>query len=344
MPWRKILLLLLSSLPALGTAFAIPSPSPEGTPQGAIDWLAPQGRTHPLTGRIWDVAQQRFIVEDQLLERLAGVPHVVTGESHNNPDHHQLQLRILKALFAEGRRVSLGLEIFTSEDQPVLEQFSLSLQETPEQLIDDLNWSPLRRTQWRSYQPLLRFAHGAGLPLAAMDLSRREAASVRLQGLKVVPEALISRFRLDHPLPLSLQQTLIRDMNRAHCGLLFTDNLENFALAQRTRDATMAERLQRADVGGGTLLLVGMGHARNDRGVPYLLSDLSEKGELVSLLFASVKPSLLSPADYRSWFDSENLPFDYVWFTPRVDDEDPCERLRRLYRQPDKRKAGDGTP
>ncbi len=341
MPRQTTPFLLLSLLLATFAVSAIPSTPPEETPHGAVDWLAPQGRDHPLTGRIWDVAQQRFIDEADLLVTLATVPYVVTGESHNNPDHHQLQLRILKALFAEGRRVSLGLEIFTSEDQPALEQFSLSLQESPEQLIDNLNWSPLRRTQWKSYQPLLRFAARAGLPMAAMDLSRREAASVRLHGLQVVPDTLVERFRLDRPLPLSQQQTLIRDMNRAHCGLLFTDNLENFALAQRTRDATMAERLERADVGGGTLLLVGMGHARNDRGVPYLLSGLSERGQLVSLLFASVKPRLQSPADYRDWFGSETLPFDYVWFTPRVDDEDPCDRLRRLYRQPDKKAAGD---
>ena len=25
------------------------------------------------------------------------------------------------------------------------------------------------------------------------------------------------------------------------------------------------------------------------------------------------------------------LPFDAVWFTPRVDDEDPCERLRKRH-------------
>jgi hypothetical protein len=23
------------------------------------------------------------------------------------------------------------------------------------------------------------------------------------------------------------------------------------------------------------------------------------------------------------------MPFDYVWFTPAVDDEDPCEKFRK---------------
>ena len=31
------------------------------------------------------------------------------------------------------------------------------------------------------------------------------------------------------------------------------------------------------------------------------------------------------PAAYAARFGVEALPFDYVWFTPRVDDLDPCE-------------------
>ena len=326
---------LLGALVLLGASFSLPAApeTPATSSHPAIDWQAPNGRKHPLTGRIWQVATQRFIDEQALLDTLVTIPYVVTGESHNNPDHHQLQLRILKALFSQGRRVSVGLEIFTSQDQPALERFALASSPKGEQLIESLNWSPRRRAQWASYQPLIRFAAHAGLPLVAMDLSRPEAASVRQHGLEVLPAELVDRFALDRPLPPKQQETLLRDIAKAHCGLLFSGNLEGVALAQRTRDATMAERLQRADVGGGTLLLAGYGHARSDRGVPYLLDDLTRQGKLVSLLFASVRPSLNQPADYRSGFDAEILPFDYVWFTPRVDDEDPCERLKRLYRK-----------
>ncbi len=327
---------LLAALLILHASFSLcasPQP-PASASQPAIEWQSPIGREHPLTGRIWEVATQRFIDEQRLLNTLATIPYVITGESHNNPDHHQLQLRILKALFAEGRRVSVGLEIFTSDDQPALERFSRSLHQNAEQLPDALNWSQRRRQQWQGYQRLIQFAADAGLPLAAMDLSRREAASVRLRGLEVLPEELVTRFGLDQPLPPKRQETLLRDMSKAHCGLPISGNLEGMALAQRTRDATMSERLQRADVGGGALLLVGYGHARSDRGVPYLLDEITREGKLVSLLFASVKPSLTQPADYRRWFGDETLPFDYVWFTPRVDDEDPCERLIRLYRKP----------
>jgi hypothetical protein len=35
-----------------------------------------------------------------------------------------------------------------------------------------------------------------------------------------------------------------------------------------------------------------------------------------------------APADYAARFDG-TLPFDYVWFTPRADDTDPCEKFKK---------------
>jgi hypothetical protein len=47
----------------------------------------------------------------------------------------------------------------------------------------------------------------------------------------------------------------------------------------------------------------------------------------VALLEVEAKEA--APADYAARFDGA-LPFDYVWFTPRVDDADPCEKLKTL--------------
>jgi len=296
-----------------------------------IVWKAPVGRDHPLSGRIWDVSAARYIDERRLLDRLVDVRFVVTGESHNNPDHHQLQLRILKAMFGNGRRLSVGFEIFGTDDQPALDRFGAGHQPSPEDLIDSLGWGERHRVLWEQYRPLVQFAGEAGLPLVAMDISRRETAAVMQRGTAALPEQLVTRFALDRPLAAEQQAILVRDLIQAHCGLLFAQNLDGLILSQRTRDATMAARLASSDRGGGALLLSGYGHARGDRGVPYLLDDLRQRGELVSILFASVRGELTEPSDYRQWFGSGTLPFDYLWFTPRVDDEDPCDRLRRIY-------------
>jgi len=56
----------------------------------------------------------------------------------------------------------------------------------------------------------------------------------------------------------------------------------------------------------------------------------------VSVAFLEVRAGVTSPPAYEEPLGGDRLPFDYVWFTPAVDDEDPCvkhkeslERLRR---------------
>jgi uncharacterized iron-regulated protein len=74
------------------------------------------------------------------------------------------------------------------------------------------------------------------------------------------------------------------------------------------------------------VLIAGNGHVRTDRGVPWYLARIRPTARTVSVALLEVREGLDAAA--------ADLPFDYVWFTPRVDDRDPCadaeERLRQL--------------
>jgi hypothetical protein len=72
-------------------------------------------------------------------------------------------------------------------------------------------------------------------------------------------------------------------------------------------------------------LIAGAGHARKDRGVPWHLSRKASGRRVVSLALLEVVAGENNPDAYASGFDAKRLPFDFVWFTPRVDNLDPCE-------------------
>jgi uncharacterized iron-regulated protein len=96
---------------------------------------------------------------------------------------------------------------------------------------------------------------------------------------------------------------------------------------QRARDAMMADRLAAASGKGGGILIAGNAHVRNDRGVPWYLAHLEPAARILSI-------GLLEVHDDRRRLPPD-LPYDYVWFTPRVDDgADACAareaELRRL--------------
>ena len=119
---------------------------------------------------------------------------------------------------------------------------------------------------------------------------------------------------LDRELSPAQRASLSDEIVDAHCGHASPSTVEVMIAMQRLKDAWMARALSRA--GSGVVLVAGNGHTRADRGVPHYLD-----GTSVTVSFREVADGETDPAAYDE-------PADFVWFTPRVDDVDPCERFK----------------
>jgi uncharacterized iron-regulated protein len=86
----------------------------------------------------------------------------------------------------------------------------------------------------------------------------------------------------------------------------------------------MAKALASSSAADGAILIAGGGHARRDRGVPYYLALEAPGATVASVLLREVRRGEESPERYGA----DDGPFDYLWFTPRVSDEDPCAAHR----------------
>ena len=64
-------------------------------------WQSPEGLQQPELGQIVELRTGARLTPEQLLTRLAAAPKVLVGERHDNPDHHALQLWLLRALAAQ---------------------------------------------------------------------------------------------------------------------------------------------------------------------------------------------------------------------------------------------------
>jgi hypothetical protein len=144
--------------------------------------------------------------------------------------------------------------------------------------------------------------------------------------LGALDPALVRRHGLDRPAPA---QTAMEDEIRAaHCGAMSDARVAAMVTAQRARDAEMAERLV-AGQRDGAVLIAGAGHVRADQGVPRGLAALAPEARVASVAFLEVADGWTAPADYAARFGAPRLPFDYVWFTARADNADPCASLRQ---------------
>ncbi len=292
-------------------------------------WQSALGRDHPLAGRIWDVAAARFIDAATLVGRLAQSEFVLLGEKHDNLDHHRLQAWLLSALIATGRRPAVGFEMFDTEDEPAIARHLAAAPNDAAGLAEAVNWDRTGWPDWALYQPIAEVALEAGLPIIATNLPRRTVRALRRQGLAGVEAGLVTRLGLDRPLAPDTHEAMATEIRDSHCGYASEPTVEALVVVQRARDAQMAERLAATGQGDGAILIAGFGHARTDWAIPAYLATRLPGATVMSLAFLEVARGETTPAAYATRFGRGPFPFDYVWFTPRLDDVDPCEKFRK---------------
>ncbi len=297
----------------------------------AIDldaWQAPLGREHPLVGRIWDTRTERFVTSDAVVAGLSGARYVLLGERHGNPDHHRAQAALVRALLAAGRRPAVAFEMFTADDAPAIARHLATSPRDAAGLAEAVNWKRSGWPDWAFYQPIAQAALDAGAPVVAANLAPATARALARGNRAALPDGLAARHGLAQPLAGGSQAALVAEIRDAHCGLIPAERLDGMVLAQRARDATLADALLAAGR-DGAVLIAGSGHVRADRGVPLYLRARAPGASIATVASLEVRDGWTRPEQYDSAFGDGRLPFDWVWFTPRMTDQDPCAPSQR---------------
>ena len=295
-------------------------------------WQSTLGRNHPLTGRIWDVSSARFIERQSLVTRLARADFVLLGERHDNPDHHQLQAEVVRSLIALGRRPAVGFEMFSLDDAGAIANHLELAPNDAAGLGRAVNWDKSGWPDWAMYQPIVEAALAAKLPIVATNLPLATARKMSRDGLALEP-SVRRELGLDRPLSDAMLAAMAADIRSSHCGYASEESVKAMVDVQRARDAQMAQSLIAAAGPDGAILVAGAGHVRNDYGIPVYLTAKVPGKQVISIAFLEVDNQKPDARDY-ALPDADGLaPFDYLWFTPRVDDEDACEKFKSQFEQ-----------
>jgi uncharacterized iron-regulated protein len=297
-------------------------------------WKSTFGRNHPLTGRIWDVSGARFIDRQTFVSRLAGADFVLLGEKHDNPDHHLLQAEVLQSLIAAGRRPAVGFEMFGLDDAGAIAAYLMAAPNDAAGLGSAVNWNKRGWPDWAMYQPIAAAALRAKLSIVATNLPAATAQKLRSVGPGALEPSVRRELGLDRPLSEAVFDDMAAVIRHSHCGYGSAESVRAMVAVQRARDAQMAQSLITAGDADGAVLVAGAGHVRNDFGIPVYLAEKAAGKRVVSVAFLEVDDQKKAPQDFAPSRGRDRLPFDYAWFTPRVDNEDPCEKFKSQFENP----------
>ncbi len=293
---RLLLLCLFSLLAACQSHHVSPPPAP----------IAPQGRDHADLGVIRELATGRTLTPQELVERLAVAPRVLVGEQHDNPDHHALQLWLLRELAIQRPQGSLLMEMLNPDQQTRVDaaQTATRAGQPPADAFKALAWQA--NWDWSVYGALVTYALRQPYPLLAANLDRAQIMQIYKQRPALTGTASTTK---------AVQATLLANIRESHCGLLPEAQMPAMLAVQQQRDRRMAEHLMAAPT--PALLLAGAFHVRKDLGVPLHLTDLDAgEGNAVLILAEAGKTVTVEQADY-------------VWYSAAQPEQDYCATLRR---------------
>lgn len=311
--------------------FAVVQPAIAG-PLTLSDWRHDVRAGHALVGKIWSVGENGFVGQQDLLQVLQAVPVVLLGEKHDNADHHRLQAQIVQALVDRDMRPALVFEML-AQTQTDAETAIHDPEISWSDLDSILTWSDRGWPEWDSYRRILAVARRSRLPVLPGNAQRSETHAVSRAGLGHLSKDERARLALNTPLPARARQRLDTELLASHCGHLPEAALPGMAAVQRLRDARLADAVLRATGRGRpAVLIAGAGHVRKDRAVPLYLLRRVPGLKVVSIAIREVDAAETDPAAYAGMENSDGPAlYDYVIFTPRVDDDDPCDTFAHQF-------------
>ena len=276
--------------------------------------------------RIYDVHARRFVAEPALVDALASARFRLLGEIHDDPAHHAIRARLLREIAGRGLRPAVVMEQFDLDHDAALRAAQKAGADAERAAaagaLDRKGW------QWPMHRPIVAQALASHLPLRAGNLSRSA-----LRGD-------LGRYLDDHPrLAKRLAgarwtdakaQALRSDIVDSHCHMLPDAVVPTLVLAQRMRDAAMAQALVDDATEDGAVLIAGNGHVRDDLGVPVYLDepDGSAKSRSISVGFLEAGADDARAPGFPHSIVAANPGFDYVVLTPEIARPDPCEAFR----------------
>ncbi len=275
---------------------------------------------HPLAGKIWDMNSRSYMDEAALLARINTADVLLLGETHDNPQHHVNQEKLLKARIESGARPALAMEQLDAESQPALDQALAG--DNHDEMLNSVT-GLIKFANKEPYRSLLAIAIDNKLPVIAANISSKRLQPVIWYGYAAYDAGELKRLAVEEVWSESRQNYLYTHMGGAHCGELRDELRAGLTRSQRLRDALLADSAV-SSIARSVVAIVGRDHARRDIGLPLYFAARAPSARIFSIGFVEVSEGKTDPREYEAKSATGDAPYDVIWFTPRAERPNPC--------------------
>ena len=206
----------------------------------------------------------------EVVSQLAGKKAIYVGESHTRYEDHKLQLRVVRDLHHQGKKLAIGMEMFPHAAQPALDAFIAGTINEIE-FLKQSKYFTVWSFDYRLYREILNFARANKIPVIALNIDKDKVSKVYQQGgvSGLNPEEAAT-LPMDRDLDIPGYRDRIHGVYTLHPGRE-EKQFAGFFQSQSIWDEVMAQTI--ADFLSShpdrqMVVLAGNGHVLKDTGIP----------------------------------------------------------------------------
>jgi aminopeptidase N len=154
----------------------------------------------------------------KMIQEMKPARIIYVGETHNSLPIHDLQARIVEALYEQDRHLCIGLEMFPVTVQDVLTKWSLGVL-SEEEFIREAQWYVNWNFNFAYYRRVFLFAKENRIPIVALNAPREIITKIRMSGwdtLRDDEKAIVPKLDLAHPEHRQLIRAIFEGMEIPH--------------------------------------------------------------------------------------------------------------------------------
>jgi uncharacterized iron-regulated protein len=221
------------------------------------------------------------ISHKEIIDLFKNVDVLILGEEHDDNEGHKEKANLYQAL--SNLRPSLSLEMFETDQQLYLDEFSLGIFDGKQLAKETRTWNNFEK----DYLPLLQIAKNFSLPILAANAPRRYTRVASRGGmnalvqLPALSKSFLPPLYLIKAYPQPEYEAKFSSIMGGHGG----DGLKNIFLAQELWDTTMSHTIAThiSATGNKVLHINGRFHSDDGLGVTHRLKKMGLRVLTISM-------------------------------------------------------------
>ena len=211
------------------------------------------------TERLFNVVDNSVASLEDVIADVKNVKLVLVGELHTAKSHHEAQLKIIGSLHKADVPLAVGLEMFTSQHQEVLDRWVADdLDEEAVRAVFQQDWG----VAWELYRDIFVFARDNKIPMIGLNVPNALSRQVAREGFSSLSEEQLKQLApIACVVDPEYEEFIRRSLGaHGHGSMCF----QNFCEAQLLWDSAMAVNLVdfiKRNPDRSVVVLAGSGHA-----------------------------------------------------------------------------------